>query len=341
MRKVIKATSRARRKVQFTHNPSRAHTRSSRSHDQSSQRSIDRGDALSESDAVRSRSSQAGMGSDTSQPDVPWLFTSTPLIKDHLVTETSILQNSTVAGCLPFLVGTANPGTSLLEFNAHGLPYLERQIHIEFLLASLEKLPSGFVPYDASRPWIVYWALTGLSLLGKDISPYQERVVQTFTPSQNASGGFGGGHGQTSHCLASYAAVLSLSMVGGQEALNMIDRRALWRWLGQLKQSCGGFAVTVGGEIDVRGAYCAMVMIALLCLPLDLPQDAPARQQGLTSFVDELPQWLSRCQTYEGGISGAPGTEAHGAYAFCALACLSIIGDPRDVLTKFVGHVNP
>ena len=115
------------------------------------------------------------MGSDTSQPDVPWLFTSTPLIKDHLVTETSILQNSTVAGCLPFLVGTANPGTSLLEFNAHGLPYLERQIHIEFLLASLEKLPSGFVPYDASRPWIVYWALTGLSLLGKDISPYQER----------------------------------------------------------------------------------------------------------------------------------------------------------------------
>ena len=39
-------------------------------------------------------------------------------------------------------------------------------------------------------------------------------------------------------------------------------------------------------------------------------------------------------QTYEGGIAGAPGTEAHGAYAFCALACLCILGSPREVLPK-------
>lgn len=53
------------------------------------------------------------------------------------------------------------------------------------------------------------------------------RVVQTFTPMQNLDGGFGGGHGQTSHCAASYAAILSLAMVGGKEALDMIERRAL------------------------------------------------------------------------------------------------------------------
>jgi len=31
------------------------------------------------------------------------------------------------------------------------------------------------------------------------------------------------------------------------------------------------------------------------------------------------------CQTYEGGIGGYPGNEAHGGYTFCALASLEIL----------------
>ena len=38
-----------------------------------------------------------------------------------------------------------------------------------------------------------------------------------------------------------------------------------------------------------------MTIIALLNLPLELPPDAPARSAGLSSFVDKLPEWLSRC----------------------------------------------
>ena len=87
---------------------------------------------------------------------------------------------------------------------------------------------------------------------------------------QNPGGGFGGGHSQVAHIAATYAAVLSLAMVGGAESLELIDRRAMWvwtpvlrlrsliwvscrwRWLGELKQQDGGFAVCVGGEKDVR-----------------------------------------------------------------------------------------
>lgn len=43
-------------------------------------------------------------------------------------------------------------------------------------------------------------------------------------PLQNADGGFGGGHGQLSHCAPSYAATLSLALVDG---LDMIDRRIM------------------------------------------------------------------------------------------------------------------
>jgi protein farnesyltransferase subunit beta len=40
-------------------------------------------------------------------------------------------------------------------------------------------------------------------------------------------------------------------------------------------------------------------------------------------------------QSFEGGISGSPGVEAHGAYAFCALACLSMLGPPEETIPRY------
>ncbi|KAH0537239.1 hypothetical protein FGG08_005941 [Glutinoglossum americanum] len=107
-----------------------------------------------------------------------------------------------------------------------------------------------------------------------------------------------------------------------------------WKWLGELKQRDGGFTLSVGGEEDVRGAYCAMVLISLLNIPIDLPSSSTAKIRDEDTLVTRLPEYLSRCQTFEGGISGSPGAEAHGAYAFCALACLCILGEPSDVLPR-------
>lgn len=133
-----------------------------------------------------------------------------------------------------------------------------------------------------------------------------------------------------------YAAVLSLVMVGGTEAYDSVDRKGMWHFLGQMKQPDGGFTVAAGGEEDIRGAYCALVILSLLNLPLELPSDAPARQHGLTSFLDKLGNWISNCQSFDGGISAAPGNEAHGAYAFCGLAALSIMGPPKEMLNKYL-----
>ncbi|MCJ1427287.1 CAAX farnesyltransferase (FTase) subunit beta [Sticta canariensis] len=321
--------------------------------------------------------SDAMLGVDPNGYLVPELFTSLPPLKDSLETKTSRVQDETVQDCLPLLAAIHDPSRNLFDFNPHGLPWLEREKHVTYLHNCLKKLPAGFVVHDASRPWILYWVLAGLCLLGEDVQQYRTRfialkrvqnassqawsanepryrVVQTLSPMQNLDGGFGGGHGQMSHCATSYAAILSLAMVGGKESLDMIDRRALWRWLGDLKQHDGGFVVCVGGEEDVRyvnrkslggpfqkpdvysGAYCSMVLISLLALPLELPSSAPSRIHGLRSFLDGLPEYLSRCQTFEGGISGAPQNEAHGAYAFCALACLCILGPPHQMISKYL-----
>lgn len=108
------------------------------------------------------------------------------------------------------------------------------------------------------------------------------------------------------------------------------------------------------------GAYCAATIISLLDLPLALPHDAKkAREAGFETLTDGLAEYLSRCkslllltgpsfrvfltnlllfylgQSFEGGISGSPGVEAHGAYAFCALACLSMLGPPEETIPRY------
>jgi protein farnesyltransferase subunit beta len=179
---------------------------------------------------------------------IPDLFTGLPLVQDALDTPTSTLQNETVNVCLPYL--SAEDAKS--KYNIHGVPPLGRQSHIRFLRKSLGTLPAGFIGADPSRPWFLYWALNGLSILGDDVSEFRQRVANTARSMQNESGGFGGGANQRSHLATTFAVVLSLALVGGEEAFEVVDRRALWKWLSRLKQPDGGFQVCVGGEEDIR-----------------------------------------------------------------------------------------
>jgi protein farnesyltransferase subunit beta len=179
---------------------------------------------------------------------IPDIFTSLPPVRDLLNTQSSQVQDETVQECLPYLEGSEEG----LEYNEYGVPRLDRKRHISFLHKCLRKLPSGYVAADASRPWMFYWVFAGLATMGEDPSEYRERMISTARPIQNASGGFGGGNGQMSHLAPTYAIVLSLVIVGGSEALDLIDRKAMWKWLGTLKQPDGGFQMAVGGEEDVR-----------------------------------------------------------------------------------------
>lgn len=179
---------------------------------------------------------------------IPDLYSTFPLVRDLLTTETSLAQDKTIQECLPYLKGESG---EFIAYNKYGVPHLDRDRHVRFLHKSLQDLPSRFVALDAARPWVFYWALCGLRTLGEDVSPYRERLVSTVQPMQNATGGFGSGHGQMSHLAATYAVVLSLALVGG-EALDIVDRKAMWRWLGAMKQRDGGFRMFIGGEEDVR-----------------------------------------------------------------------------------------
>lgn len=36
-------------------------------------------------------------------------------------------------------------------------------------------------------------------------------------------------------------------------------------------------------------------------------------------------EWVASCQSYEGGFSALPGTEAHGGYTFCGFAAALLL----------------
>lgn len=178
---------------------------------------------------------------------IPDLFKASPPVKDDLETATSRAQDETVELCLPYLSGRGHD-----DYNNHGLPRIDRKRHIAFLHKQLGKLPAPFVGADASRPWFLYWCLNALRLLGEDVSSYRESLVATARSMQNDTGGFGGGNGQLSHLATTYAIVLSLALVGGDDVYEVVDRRSLWKWLCTLKQPTGGFQMATGGEVDVR-----------------------------------------------------------------------------------------
>lgn len=80
-----------------------------------------------------------------------------------------------------------------------------------------------------------------------------------------------------------------------------------------MKQPDGSFTMHEGGEIDIRGSYCALSVAALTNLL------TPELTENCIDFI-------CRSQTYEGGIGPYPGKEAHNGYTFCGLAAIEILG---------------
>ncbi|KAF9903819.1 hypothetical protein EC991_003267 [Linnemannia zychae] len=204
---------------------------------------------------------------------------------------------------------------------------LRKLRHVKYVLGALDNLASHWSALDASKPWLCYWILHALDLLGYKIPErIAVRAISTMRHIQSPTGGFGGGPGQEAHLATTYAAINTLAIIGTKEAYDVVDREKLLEFLLSVKQKDGSFTMTVGGEVDVRGSYCAMS--AATITNIVTPE--------LTANAAEF---IARCQTYEGGIGGFPGVEAHAGYSFCGLAALELLGRTDilnlDTLTRW------
>lgn len=106
---------------------------------------------------------------------VPQHFLRGPPLQDDLTTPTSEVQEKTLEECLPLLGAAGDATRNPFDFNEFGLPELRRDDHVDFLHENLSQFPARFVGLDASRPWLAYWGLMGLYLLGEDVTVMRRR----------------------------------------------------------------------------------------------------------------------------------------------------------------------
>jgi len=124
--------------------------------------------------------------------------------KNEQSTSTTVLQTSTEEEVAPFFIDLSKLNDSQLS-NLRGVGLvteagydvrLLREKHTKYLLGGLDKLSSGYVSLDSSRPWIAYWVLHSLDLLNTVPLEMCPRIISTLSHFQVATGGFGGGPSQ-------------------------------------------------------------------------------------------------------------------------------------------------
>ncbi|KAI7899408.1 terpenoid cyclases/protein prenyltransferase alpha-alpha toroid [Cokeromyces recurvatus] len=229
---------------------------------------------------------------------------------DNLPTDTSIEQKRTEDSVLEKFVPYAPNNIRKLPLESIEL---DRKKHIAFLKRGLAGLGRWGAALDASKPWVAYWILHSLELLEYELDvSIISRTIETCKSWQLPTGGFGGGGDQLAHLATTYAAINSLAIIGTKEAYEVINRETLYRFLMSMKQPDGSFTMHKGGEIDIRGSYCAL-SVALLTNLL-----TPELTENCIEFI-------RKSQTYEGGIGPYPGKEAHNGYTFCGLAAMEIL----------------
>ncbi|GER52069.1 farnesyl-protein transferase beta subunit [Striga asiatica] len=205
---------------------------------------------------------------------------------------------------------------------------LRRDNHIEYLTKSLKQLGPNFAVLDANRPWLCYWIMHSIALLGDCVDDKLENdIIEFLQRCQDQNGGYGGGPGQMPHLATTYAAINTLLTVGGHKSLSSINRGKLYEFLFRMKDSSGGFRMHDGGEIDVRACYTAISVASVLSILDD-------------KLIQGVGDYIVSCQTYEGGISGEPGSEAHGGYTFCGLAAMNWVVFKQGIECGFQGRSN-
>ncbi|WVF65571.1 hypothetical protein IAT40_000300 [Kwoniella sp. CBS 6097] len=198
---------------------------------------------------------------------------------------------------------------------------LRKGEHTQFLASTFFKLPGKFVSLDASRPWLVFWTVHSLDILGVALDQgTKDRVVSTVLKFLSPNGGFGGGpaNSQLPHLLPTYASVCSLAITGGPGGNGgwkqlAEARQGIYDFFMSCKRPDGGFVVCKDGEVDVRGTYCLLVVATLLDI--------------LTpELLHNVDRFLAACQTYEGGF-------ACSAFPF-PLASSGSTNEPEDLFTR-------
>ncbi|KAL5974246.1 hypothetical protein ACLOJK_030910 [Asimina triloba] len=201
-------------------------------------------------------------------------------------------------------------GTNCRIFHRDCLLSLEvrREKHIEFFFKGLRLLGPSYYVLDANRPWICYWILHSIALLGESVDIELENdIVDFLSRCQDKNGGYGGGPGQNQNAFVLDADERTIRGIQVASMLNILDAE-LVKNVGDYVSSCLEKILLDAGSVSV--------------------------------YVVQLVDSEYNCQTYEGGIAGEPGSEAHGGYFYSLDSMQNWVAFRQGVECGFQGRTN-
>ncbi|KAH8731464.1 geranylgeranyl transferase type I beta subunit [Phaeosphaeriaceae sp. PMI808] len=212
--------------------------------------------------------------------------------------------------------------------------------HIKYWRRNLKTLlPHFYTGNDSNRMLLALFTVSALDILGdldKAISTEERQgYIDWVYNCQLPAGGFrpwpGSDFGALSsdankrwdppHIPGTFFALLALVVLG--DDLERVKRREILQWLLKMQRPEGSFGETVNeegfvhGGNDSRFGYMATAIRWILRGHLVGPCD------GVPDInVDSFVNCVRKSESYDGGISEAPYSEAHGGFTCCAIAAL-------------------
>ena len=188
--------------------------------------------------------------------------------------------------------------------------------HASYLVAVSKNTEAiEFVLTEYMRMSGVYWGLTAMALLGRDVHKEMDgdAVVAWVLRCQHPCGGFGGGEGHDPHLLYTLSALQILALLG---ALDKCDGAKAAAYVAALQQGDGSFHGDEWGEVDTRFSYCALSSLAIL-------GELWNRSPPLIDVAKAV-DFVDRCRNFDGGYGAVPGAESHAGQIFCCVGALAI-----------------
>uniref|UniRef100_A0A3P9LF22 Geranylgeranyl transferase type-1 subunit beta n=1 Tax=Oryzias latipes TaxID=8090 RepID=A0A3P9LF22_ORYLA len=216
--------------------------------------------------------------------------------------------------------------------------------HVRFFQRTLQVLPERYASLETTRLSIVFFALSGLDVLGsldvidKDLIIewiYSQQVLPTDDKSNLGRCGFRGsshigipystkGPGvlhpyDSGHVAMTYTGLCSLLILG--DDLSRVNKQGCLAGLRALQLEDGSFySVPEGSENDIRFIYCA----ACICFMLD-------DWSGMN--IQKAIEYIRGSLSYDNGFGQGAGRESHGGWTYCAIASLCLMGRLEEALS--------
>ncbi|XP_056641801.1 geranylgeranyl transferase type-1 subunit beta [Diorhabda carinulata] len=211
-------------------------------------------------------------------------------------------------------------------------------LHKKYLLFILNgKLPSSQSSMDTNRSVLMYFAVSGLDILGeihnipkerrKSIIDWiyslqvvnEEELVSGFQGSTTLNTAGNNTIYKWAHIANTYSCLVTLLILG--DDLKRVNKQAILDSLKTLQQPDGSFkGAKEGVESDMRFVYCA----ASICYILD---------DWSCINMESMIEFILNSISYDGGIGQGPELESHCGSTFCAVASLALSKN-LDRLTK-------